>query len=121
MPRVLTRCERGAKITAQRLISQDKEEQMKKSIFAGICALLLVVAGVVFAAQPPPARNVSPGRHPHIAAAQQAAHRAFNQIVEAQRANEWDMDGHAQKAKDLLDQVNNELKRAAEAANANRH
>ena len=30
------------------------------------------------------------------------------------------MNGHAQKAKDLLDQVNNELKAAAEAANVNK-
>ena len=37
----------------------------------------------------------------------------------AQQANEWDMQGHAQKAKDLLDQVNNELKAAAQAANKN--
>jgi F0F1-type ATP synthase membrane subunit b/b' len=89
---------------------------MKKSILAGLCALLLAVASVVFAQ--PPVRNVNPGRHPHIAAAQQAARRAFNQIVQAQQANEWDMQGHAQKAKELLDQVNNELKLAAEAANA---
>ena len=94
---------------------------MKKSIFAGICALLLVVAGVVFAAQPPPVRNVNPHRHPHIAAAQQAARRAFNQITEAQRANEWDMEGHAQRAKELLDQVNNELGRAAGEANEHAH
>ena len=38
----------------------------------------------------------------------------------AQQANEWDMDGHAAKAKELLDQVNRELKLAAEAANKNR-
>jgi hypothetical protein len=31
------------------------------------------------------------------------------------------MDGHAQKAKELLDQVNAELKQAAEAANAHNH
>jgi hypothetical protein len=30
----------------------------------------------------------------------------------------FDMKGHARKAKDLLEQVNNELKEAAEAANA---
>jgi hypothetical protein len=30
------------------------------------------------------------------------------------------MDGHAAKAKELLDQVNNELKLAAETANKNR-
>jgi hypothetical protein len=38
----------------------------------------------------------------------------------AQRANEWDMQGHAQKAKELLDQVNAELKEAAGAANEGR-
>jgi hypothetical protein len=37
--------------------------------------------------------------------------------VAAQRANEWDMEGHAQKAKNLLDDVNRELKMAAETAN----
>jgi len=94
---------------------------MKKSILAGVCALLLVVAGVVFAAQPPPARNVNPHRHPNIAAAQRLARQAFNKVVEAQRANEWDLGGHAQRAKDLLDQVNNELKRAAEESNEHGH
>jgi hypothetical protein len=29
--------------------------------------------------------------------------------------NEWDMEGHAQKAKELLDQANNELKLAADS------
>ena len=93
---------------------------MKKSILAGVCALLMVVAGVVFAAQPP-ARNVNPHRHPHIAAAQRLSRQAFEKIVEAQRANEWDLGGHAQRAKELLDQVNNELKQAAEASNEHGH
>jgi len=93
---------------------------MKKSLFAGLCALLLAVAGVVYAAQPP-ARNVNPHRHPHIARAQQLARQAFNQVVDAQRANEWDLGGHAQRAKDLLDQVNNELKLAAEVSNEHGH
>jgi hypothetical protein len=35
----------------------------------------------------------------------------------AQKANEWDMRGHAQKAKELLEQVNNELKQPPESAN----
>ncbi len=89
---------------------------MKKTILAGVCGLLLLAAGMVYAAQP--AKNVNPGRHPHIAAAQRLSRQAFNKIVEAQQANEWDMGGHAQKAKELLDQVNNELKMAAETANA---
>jgi hypothetical protein len=40
--------------------------------------------------------------------------------VAAQEANEFDMQGHAQKAKNLLDEANKELKLAAEAANRNR-
>jgi hypothetical protein len=45
---------------------------------------------------------------------------AYQKIVAAQKANEWDVKGHAQKAKELLDQVNQELKLAAEAANRNK-
>lgn len=91
---------------------------MKKSILAGVCGLLLAIAGIAFAAQPP-AKNVSGHRHPHLAAAQRHARQAYEATLEAQRANEWDMNGHAQKAKELLEQVNNELKQAAEAANRN--
>lgn len=78
------------------------------------------IAGGVAIAQRPPAENVSPHRHPNIAAAQRLANQAYQRILDAQRANEWDMDGHAAKAKDLLDQANRELKIAAEAANRNR-
>jgi F0F1-type ATP synthase membrane subunit b/b' len=66
-----------------------------------------------------PVQNVSHQRHPNIAAAQHLAEQAFNKITAAQKANEFDMDGHAAKAKDLLDQANRELKLAAEAANKN--
>ncbi len=68
----------------------------------------------------PPAVNVSPRRHPNLAAAQRLSRQAYEKIVTAQHANEWDMSGHAQKAKELLEQVNSELKLAAEAANQNR-
>jgi hypothetical protein len=64
-----------------------------------------------------PAENVSPKRHPNIAAAQRFVEQAFNRITAAQDANEFDLGGHAAKAKELLDQVNRELKLAAEAAN----
>ncbi len=64
-----------------------------------------------------PKKNINPGRHPNLAAAQRLSSQAFEKIVAAQKANEWDMQGHAQKAKDLLDQVNNELRQAATAAN----
>ena len=64
-----------------------------------------------------PAENISAKRHPNLAAAQKFVEQAFNRIDEAQRANEWDLGGHAAKAKQLLDQANAELKLAAETAN----
>jgi len=66
-----------------------------------------------------PAQNVNPNRHPNLAAAQRLSEQAYNKIVAAQEANEWDMQGHAQKAKELLEQANQQLKLAAEAANKN--
>jgi len=66
-----------------------------------------------------PVQNVSPRRHPNLAAAQRLVDQAYEKIVAAQQANEFDMNGHAQKAKELLDQANRELKQAAEAANRN--
>jgi hypothetical protein len=79
---------------------------------------LLLVSGAVAPAQKPK-DNVSAARHPNIAAAQRLCTQAWEKILEAQKANEFDMNGHAQKAKEMLDQVNRELKLAAEAANKN--
>ena len=87
-------------------------------LLTAVFGSLLLVGGVALADKP--VRNVSGARHPNIAAAQQLSRQAFEKIVAAQRANEWDMQGHAQKAKELLEQVNNELKEAAGAANRNR-
>ena len=89
---------------------------MRSSLLAGFVSLA-VLAGTASAA---PAQNVNTHKHPNLAAAQRLSHQAFEKIVAAQHANEWDMDGHAQKAKELLDQVNAELKLAAEAANRNK-
>ena len=75
----------------------------------------LLIGGVAIAQRPK--ENIAPGRHPNLAAAQRLSQQAYEKIIAAQEANEWDMHGHAQKAKNLLDQVNNELKQAAEAAN----
>ena len=65
----------------------------------------------------PPVDNISSQKHPNLAAAQRLSTQAYEKISQAQHANEWDMGGHAAKAKDLLDQVNRELKEAAETAN----
>lgn len=83
-----------------------------------LLSLGLVTAGITIA-QGPPERNINPNRHPNLAAAQDLAVQAYNRVVAAQQGNDWDMDGHAQKAKELLDQASRELKAAAEAANHN--
>ena len=88
---------------------------IKPRIYAVAVGLILCLGGVAVAQRPK--QNVSPGRHPNIAAAQRLSEQAWQRILDAQKANEWDLAGHAQRAKDLLDQVNNELKLAAEASN----
>ena len=85
-----------------------------KIVLITVSALMLF--GVAAYAEEP-VLNVSPKLHPNIAAAQRLSRQAYNKIVAAQKANEYDMEGHAQKAKELLDQVNDELKLAAESAN----
>jgi hypothetical protein len=84
---------------------------------AAFLGALLVLGGLAIAQ--PPARNISGARHPNLAAAQRLSRQAFERILQAQQANEWDLAGHAQKAKELLDQANNELKLAAETSNRN--
>ena len=79
-----------------------------------------MLGGEALIAQRRPVENVSGKRHPNLAAAQRLTEQAFNRISDAQRANEFDMNGHAAKAKELLDQANRELKLAAESANTNR-
>ncbi len=80
-----------------------------------LCTALLCTVSAATAA--PPVDNVSGSRHPNLAAAQRLATQAYEKISAAQTANEFDMAGHAAKAKELLDQVNQELKQAAIAAN----
>jgi hypothetical protein len=66
-----------------------------------------------------PVQNVDPHRHPNLAGAQQLIGQAFNEVGNAQRANHDDMNGHAARAKALLEQASEEIKQAALAANRN--
>jgi hypothetical protein len=92
--------------------------KVRSIVFGSIICAGLIAGGFTLAQ---PARNVNPERHPNLAAAQRLTAQAYDKIIAAQQANEWDMDGHAAKAKDLLDQANRELKEAAEAANHHHH
>jgi hypothetical protein len=86
---------------------------IRRTILGSVMGAALFAGGMITA-------QVNPGRHPNLAAAQRLCEQAFNKVTAAQVANEWDMDGHAAKAKDLLDQANRELNQAARAANRNR-
>jgi len=83
----------------------------------GIFVGVVLLCGLAMFAQAPPKRNVSAVRHPNLAAAQRFLDQAFVRITDAQKANEFDLGGHAAKAKELIDQANRELKLAAEVAN----
>jgi len=88
----------------------------RSRIALSLLALSLVVTGSTIA-QGPPSRNIDPHRHPILADAQRLCDQAYNRVAEAQRANDWDMKGHAAKAKALLEQASRELKAAALADN----
>ncbi len=88
---------------------------IKSRVFTAAFSIALLSGGLATAQRP--RENVAPGRHPNLAAAQRLSQQAWERVVQAQQANEWDLQGHAQKAKNLLDEVNRELKMAAEASN----
>jgi len=90
---------------------------MSKSFVVILLAITLLLGGIAIAQKP--VENVNPNRHPNLAAAQRLLQQAYQKVIAAQEANEWDMNGHAQNAKELLEQANQELKEAAQAANRN--
>jgi hypothetical protein len=87
---------------------------MKKELAAVVSILALCV---VIAAQEPVV-DIDKRVHPHLAAAQQHIVEANRYVATAQKDNRYDMKGHAEKARQLLNEANQELKAAAEAANA---
>lgn len=76
---------------------------------------VLLFCGVTLAQEP--VMDIDKNRHPNLAEAQHFVVEANHYISLAQLQNGYDMKGHAEKARNLLVQVNLELKAAAEAAN----
>ncbi|MBM5588881.1 hypothetical protein [Burkholderia pseudomallei] len=83
-----------------------------------VAVTLLASVGSAFAWEPPPAQNISAERHPNLANAQALLRQAYDAISAAQRANQEQLGGHADRAKALIDQASAELKAAAVTANA---
>ena len=87
----------------------------KQGVFAAILGAVLF-CGVTLAQEP--VVDIDQARHPNLAEAQRLVVEANQRIAEAQKLNNYDMKGHAEKARQLLAQVNQELRAAATAANA---
>jgi len=90
----------------------------KKSLVTAAVWAALAVCGVMFAQAP--VVNIDPHRHGNLAAAQSFIVQAYQRMNRAQAANEDQLGGHAQKAKDLLVQADAEIRLAANVANEHR-
>jgi hypothetical protein len=88
-----------------------KKDTVIKIVFAG------VLFGTCVTLAQEPVQNIDPHRHANLAEAQHLMAQANRSIMTAQKDNRYDMHGHAQKARELLVQASEELKRAAEDAN----
>jgi len=84
-------------------------------------AFTVVLAAMLFcgiALAQEPVEDINAKIHPNLAAAQKHVVEANRAVIAAQRDNKGDMKGHAEKARQLLVQANQELKAAAGIANA---
>jgi hypothetical protein len=78
---------------------------MSKTKTILLTAVLAFTGGVLTAG---PMRH-----HPNLEKAQGDLNAAWEHITAAQQANEYDMGGHAQKAKDLINTAKEEVRMAA--------
>jgi len=93
-----------------------KKSTMKRILLISlaICAAFTLGA-VVFAQQP----RVDVGeRHGNLRAAQELIQQAWQKVDVAQQDNNYNLGGHAGRAKELLNQASEQIKQAAEAANS---
>jgi hypothetical protein len=80
-------------------------------------AMLVAVLLCIVTVAQEPAIDINPQIHPNLAEAQRRVVEANHFVAEAQKDNRYDMHGHAERARQLLVEVNNELKAAAMSAN----
>jgi hypothetical protein len=100
------------------LYPTEERAMTKRSLVFPAMLTAVLFCGATLAQEPE--MDISPKVHPNLAAAQRHVVEANHEIAAAQRANRGDMQGHAEKARQLLAEANRELKLAAEAANAAR-
>jgi hypothetical protein len=89
----------------------------KRILLVGV-ALCAAFALSVFAQEGP---RVTVGeRHGNMRAAQELIQQAWQKVNEAQQDNNYNLGGHAGRAKDLLSQASEEIRLSADAANSHR-
>lgn len=79
----------------------------------------VMALGSIMAAAQAPVVTINPQQHGELAQAQSNLVQAYSDVVQAQRNNSSHLGGHAQRAKDLISQANEELRLAADRADAN--
>ena len=89
-------------------------------ISAFALAVVLICGTVLYAQMNPPVVNIDPHRHGNMAAAQSSIVEAYQRLNRAERENDDQLGGHAQKAKEFLVQADEEIRLAANVANRNR-
>jgi DnaJ-class molecular chaperone len=85
---------------------------------------LVVIAGLVTVATIAVAQtvqNVDPDRHGNLAAAQSLIAQAYERMTDAQRSNNYELGGHAARAKQLLSEAATEIGLAAMTADGRRY
>jgi hypothetical protein len=92
----------------------------KKSLLISTSVYTVLACVSVTFAQAPVV-NIDPHRHGNMAAAQKFIVQAYQKLDAAQRANDDQLGGHAQRAKDLLTQADTEIRLAANVANSEGH
>jgi hypothetical protein len=87
-----------------------------RSIFVALA--LAAPLGLALAESPAPKKppSKSAEAHPNLEVAQRLVAQAVNKLEAAQQANEYDLGGHAAKAKELLRQAKIEIEIATEVA-----
>ena len=86
-----------------------------ENLMVGIVLVAVTIAGAASAQGP--TVNIST-RHGNLRAAQQYIVQAYRRLNQAQAANQDQLGGHAQRAKELLMQADQEIRLAANTSNA---
>lgn len=85
-------------------------------VAGGILSAVLACPGVLAAQQP--TVDIDTDGHGNLSSAQEYVSMAWQRIDRAQKVNNYDMGGHAARAKELLEQADAEIRAAADVLDA---